>query len=175
MDIKKVGNQIAELRKLKGLTQSELGERLSVSFQAVSKWERGETLPDTAILPDLANVLETTTDFILTGGERMVEYKGKIFVSDIIQGLRCLENMGDLLGNKNIIYRSAVNGINENMNTDIEKAFSDDYVFEAFVAEAIIQNLNMGAYVDITDIKNSLKYDHFKKIILDYCAKKGIK
>ena len=75
MDIKKVGNQIAELRKLKGLTQSELGERLCVSFQAVSKWERGETLPDTAILPDLANVLETTTDFILTGGERMIEYK----------------------------------------------------------------------------------------------------
>ena len=87
MDIKKVGNQIAELRKLKGLTQSELGERLCVSFQAVSKWERGETLPDTAILPDLANVLETTTDFILTGGERMIEYKGKIGISDTIAKL----------------------------------------------------------------------------------------
>ena len=132
MDIKKVGNQIAELRKLKGLTQSELGERLCVSFQAVSKWERGESLPDTAILPDLANVLETTTDFILTGGERMIEYKGKIMVSDMIQGLRCLENMGNLLGNSNIIYRSAINGIDTNMNTEIEKAFTDDYVFEAF-------------------------------------------
>ena len=175
MDIKKVGNQIAELRKLKGLTQSELGERLCVSFQAVSKWERGETLPDTAILPDLANVLETTTDFILTGGERMIEYKGKIMASDMIQGLRCLENMGNLLGNSNIIYRSTINGIDTNMNTEIEKAFTDDYVFEAFVAEAVIQNLNMGAYVDVTDVKNSLKYDHFKKIILDYCAKKGIK
>lgn len=175
MDIKKVGNQIAELRKLKGLTQSELGERLCVSFQAVSKWERGETLPDTAILPDLANVLETTIDFILSGGEQMVEYKGKIVVSDIIQGLKCLESMGALLGNKNFIYRSAINGINSNMNTDIEKAFADDYIFDAFVAEAVIQNLNMGAYVDVTDVKNSLKYDHFKKIILDYCAKKGIK
>ncbi|MBQ7336585.1 MAG: helix-turn-helix transcriptional regulator [Clostridia bacterium] len=175
MDIKKVGNQISELRKIKGLTQSELGERLCISFQAVSKWERGETLPDTAILPDLANVLETTVDFILTGGERMVEYKGKIAISDIIQGLRCLENMRDLLGNKNIIYRSAINGINDKMNTDIEKAFSDDYIFEAFVAEAVIQNLNMGSYVDITDVKNSLKYEHFKKIIIGYCSKKGIK
>ena len=73
MDIEKVGNQIAMLRKKKGLTQNDLGERLGVTFQAVSKWERGETLPDTAILPDLANVLETTVDFILTGGEKMVE------------------------------------------------------------------------------------------------------
>ena len=175
MDIKKVGFQIAELRKLKGLTQSELGERLCISFQAVSKWERGETLPDTAILPDLANILETTVDFILMGGEKMIEYRGKIKISDMIQGLKCLENMRNLLGNKNIIYRSTIDGINDNMNTDIEKAFEDDYMFEAFVAEAVIQNLNMGAYVDITDVKNNLKYDHFKKIILDYCAKKGIK
>lgn len=105
----------------------------------------------------------------------MIEYKGKIMVSDMIQGLRCLEKMGNLLGSSNIIYRSAINGIDTNMNTEIEKAFTDDYVFEAFVAEAVIQNLNMGAYVDVTDVKNSLKYDHFKKNILDYCAKKGIK
>ena len=175
MDMKKVGIQIAELRKMKGLTQSELGERLCVSFQAVSKWERGETLPDTAILPDLASVLETTVDFILMGGERMIEYKGKIAISDMIQGLKCLKDMGDLLGKQNIIYRSAIRGVNENMNTDIEKAFEDDYFFEAFVAESVIQNLNMGAYVDITDVKNNLKYDHFKEIIIDYCAKKGIR
>ena len=198
MDIKKVGNQIAELRKLKGLTQSELGERLCISFQAVSKWENGKNMPDIMLIKQMSkdfnieledmfegeyksaakkknNNLETTTDFILTGGERMIEYKGKIMVSDMIQGLRCLENMGNLLGNSNTIYRSAINGIDTNMNTEIEKAFTDDYVFEAFVAEAVIQNLNMGAYVDVTDVKNSLKYDHFKKIILDYCAKKGIK
>lgn len=42
MNIEKVGEQIAVLRKAKGLTQSELGERIGVSFQAVSKWERGE-------------------------------------------------------------------------------------------------------------------------------------
>ena len=62
MEIKTVGNQIAMLRKQKGLTQNDLGERLGVSFQAVSKWERGETLPDTAILLDMAEVLETTVD-----------------------------------------------------------------------------------------------------------------
>ena len=175
MDIKNVGNQIAELRKLKGLTQCELGERLNISFQSVSKWERGESLPDTAILPSLANVLGTTIDFILLGGERMLEYNGKIIISDIIKGLKCLKEMGVLLGDKSIIYRSAINGINEKMNTDIEKAFSDDYIFEAFVTECVIQNLNMGAYIDVTDAKNSLKHEHFKEIIIEYCQKKGIK
>lgn len=43
MDIEKIGQQICYLRKARGLTQADLGERLGVSFQAVSKWERGET------------------------------------------------------------------------------------------------------------------------------------
>ena len=42
MDMQKVGGQIASLRKSRGLTQNDLGERLGVSFQAVSKWERSE-------------------------------------------------------------------------------------------------------------------------------------
>lgn len=175
MNIEKVGNQIAILRKKKGMSQNDLGERLGVTFQAVSKWERGETLPDTAILPDLANVLETTVDFILTGGEKMVEYRGKINVCDMIDGLKCLENMGVLLGKENIIYLSAIKGINEHMNTDIEEAFVNDYAFEAFVAEAVIHNLNMGAYVDLTDVKNHFKHEHFKKIVVDFCIKHGIK
>ena len=175
MDIVKVGDQISTLRKMKGLTQNDLGERLGVSFQAVSKWERGETLPDTTILPDLANVLGTTVDFILNGGERMIEYRGKTNVADMIRGIKCIEQMGDLLGKENVIYRSAIKGINDNMNTDIEAAFVDDYVFEAFVAEAIIQKLSQGVYVDITDVKNNFKHEHFKRIVTDFCARYGIK
>lgn len=175
MNIEKVGLQISELRKNKGLTQNDLGERLGVSFQAVSKWERGETLPDTAILPDLANVLETTVDYILSGGEKRIEFKGKINVTDMINGIKTLKDMGEYLGKDNLIYRNAIKGINENMNTDIESAFSDDYAFEAFVAEAIIQNLISGAYIDITDVKNNFKHEHFKNIVLNYCDRYGIK
>ena len=84
MDMQKAGSQIATLRKGRRLTQNDLGERLGVSFQAVSKWERGETLPDTALLLDLAEALETTVDFILTGGERAMAYKGKITFRSIV-------------------------------------------------------------------------------------------
>ena len=81
IDMKKVGVQISTLRKNKGLTQSELAERLGISFQAVSKWENGATLPEVSILVDLANVLETSVDHILNGGEKIMNYKGKITVN----------------------------------------------------------------------------------------------
>lgn len=171
----KIGKMIALLRSQKGITQAELGERLGVSFQAVSKWERGETLPDVSLLTDLADVLETTVDFLLRGGETNVAFKGKISVADMIEGINCLKNMGILLGKENIIYRHAIDGINQGMNTDIEAAFQDDFIFEAFVAEAIIQNLKTGYYIDTTDIKRNFKYEHFCKIILDCVKKYGIK
>ena len=175
MDIQTVGSQIAMLRKQKCLTQSELGQRLGVSFQAVSKWERGETLPDTAILLDLAEVLETSVDHILTAGRKVLNYKGKITVAQMAEGIQALKHMGKLLGKDNILYRSAVDGIDTKMNTSIEDAFTDDRVFECFVAEAIIQNLIAGQYIDLTDVKNSFKHETFRDIVLSYCGKYGIK
>lgn len=175
MDIQKVGSQIGLLRRSRGLTQQELGERLGVTFQAVSKWERGETLPDTMILPDLAKVLETTVDFILSGGMPAIAYRGKIRYEDMAEGIRCLEKMGRLLGRENLIFCHAVRGINEGMNTDIEQCFTDDHAFEAFAAEAIIQNVMAGAYIDVTDVKRNFKSEHFRSIVLDFCGKYGIR
>ena len=174
IDNKKVGRQIALLRASKGITQNELGERVGVSFQAVSKWERGETLPDISIMPDLANILGTTIDNILLGGEQHIVFKGKTKVQDIIEGINCLKRMGELLGVHNIIYRYAVEGIDAGMHTEIEAAFSDDYVFEAFVAEAIIQNLKEGLYVDITDINRNFKHEHFRTAVCEYAKRYNI-
>lgn len=175
MDINAVGNQIAFLRRQKGLTQNELGDRLGVTFQAVSKWERGETLPDTAILLDLARVLETTVDNILMGGSQALHYRGRITVAQMAEGIHALKRMGELLGTDNLLYRSAVEGINTKMNTDIEDAFHDERAMECFVAEAIIQNLISGQYIDPTDVQNGFKSTHFRDIVLGYCAKYGIK
>lgn len=175
MDSKMVGAQIARLRKEKGLTQNDLGDRLGVSYQAVSKWERGETLPDTAILLDLANALGTSVDLILTGGSQVLHYKGKFTVAQMQEGILALKQMGALLGKDNLLYRHAVDGINEKMNTNIEDAFTDQRILECFMAEAIIQNLMAGKYVDITDVKNSFRYDQFRDIVLDHCQRHGIK
>ena len=58
----KLGTNIKKFRTEAGLTQEELAARLSISPQAVSKWERGESLPDTAILPEISDVLGVSLD-----------------------------------------------------------------------------------------------------------------
>lgn len=174
MDIKAVGNQIAALRKGKSMTQSELGERLGITFQAVSKWERGETLPDTVLLPDLANILETSVDYILSGGQMRTHYNGKITVSQMEEGLNCLKKMGEHLGKEHILYRHAIEGINSKMNTSIEEAFVDEHIFECFLTEVIIQSLMSGKYIDKTDVQNNIRSPHFKGILLQYCDRYGI-
>ena len=55
-----IGAYIAARRKTVGLTQAELGERLGITAQSVSNWERGETMPDTGLLQDLALILDTS-------------------------------------------------------------------------------------------------------------------
>ena len=59
------GSFVSALRKEKGLTQKELAEQLYISNKAVSKWETGTTLPDTALLMPLAEALGVTVTELL--------------------------------------------------------------------------------------------------------------
>ncbi|MBQ3125800.1 MAG: helix-turn-helix transcriptional regulator [Clostridia bacterium] len=59
-----LGEMIREYRIKKELTQEQLGERIGVSAQAVSKWENNNALPDTALLPALADALDVTLDML---------------------------------------------------------------------------------------------------------------
>lgn len=67
MDNNKIGKFIATLRKEKKLTQQELGDKLFVTDKAVSKWERGLSLPDITVLEKLAIELDVEVSEILCG------------------------------------------------------------------------------------------------------------
>lgn len=67
MDTVKIGKFIAENRKKQNLTQMELAEKLNITDRAVSKWERGLSLPDAAIMLELCKVLEISINELLTG------------------------------------------------------------------------------------------------------------
>lgn len=62
-----VGRRIVELCRRFDMTQSELADRLGVSFQAVSNWERGNSMPDISKLPELAEIFQVSVDELLGG------------------------------------------------------------------------------------------------------------
>lgn len=67
MDNKKIGLFIANLRKEIGLTQKELSDKLFITDRAVSKWERGLSLPDISLLDNLSSILGVSVVEILKG------------------------------------------------------------------------------------------------------------
>lgn len=62
-----IGERITELRKLQNLTQGQLADALHVSRQAVSKWENGQSNPDSQNLIQLTEVLDTDIEYLTTG------------------------------------------------------------------------------------------------------------
>ena len=69
LDKEKFGEFVSKLRKERGMTQKELAEKLFVSDKAVSKWERGQSLPDITMLNPLADALGVTAAELLNCGK----------------------------------------------------------------------------------------------------------
>ena len=67
MDQIKIGKFIAERRRAVGLTQMQLAERFGITDRAVSKWECGRALPDSAIMLELCEILGITVNDLLSG------------------------------------------------------------------------------------------------------------
>ncbi len=67
MNQEQIGKFIAEQRKLKELTQEELAEKLGITKNAVSKWERGLCLMDMSLLKPLSEILGVSVNDILAG------------------------------------------------------------------------------------------------------------
>ena len=59
-------SNIIKLRTGAGLTQAELGEKLNYSDKTISKWERGEAIPDAYVLTQLAEIFGVTVDYLLS-------------------------------------------------------------------------------------------------------------
>lgn len=71
-DMKQIGKKITELRKAHNMTQMELADKLDISFQAVSNWERGNTMPDISKLPELAEIFQISVDELLSGKSPLI-------------------------------------------------------------------------------------------------------
>ena len=84
MDQNKSGKFIARLRKEKNMTQEQLAEKMSVSINAVSKWERGLSFPDVSLYKKLCKELDMNIEELINGEkDKSEEAKEKAIISTI--------------------------------------------------------------------------------------------
>ncbi len=67
MDNQKIGVLLSNLRKENNFTQKQVAEKMQISDKTVSKWERGEGLPDISLLSELADIFSVSVDVLLSG------------------------------------------------------------------------------------------------------------
>lgn len=171
MDNLKIGQYIQHLRKASGMTQKDLAEKLSVSFQAVSKWENGDALPDTGILLDLCDALDTTADKLLNGGTFAVRERKLMRTEEVLRGFECIEEIGRCFGEDCTFYTGMIEGINEKMNIDLLAYLKDPKTREVMYAEVLIQGIMSGRTVDMEEIEELFTNKKMVETIRRYLVK----
>lgn len=85
------GPRLARLRKSKGLTQSQLGDLVGVSYRMIAHYERADAQPPGAVLPDLAHALGVTTDTLL--GVRPLKEKADPRTARLLKRLQRVQEL----------------------------------------------------------------------------------
>lgn len=175
LDTQRIGEYIQLRRKLCGLTQAQLGERLHVTAQSVSNWERGLLLPDTATLPDLAEILDTTVDALLAGGDCPPRYRRRMSVARMQEALRCLQQLREIMGKDHFMYRTMADALDQRMNSCLDMVFVAPGAMDAYVCEALLACIHQGDYVDRDDVRMHIENERAAAAVLKLLDEMGVK
>ena len=78
-----IGRKIQELRKVSGMTQEQLAEKLNISRQTVSKWETSSTLPDLESILKLCRIFHISLDDLLEEEKKLQSKEERITLEDL--------------------------------------------------------------------------------------------
>ena len=106
MDQIKIGTFIAERRKMQGLTQMQLAEKLNITDRAVSKWENGRSLPDSSIMLMLCDILKITVNDLLCGEVVTMDNYNKELEKNLLEMVKRKEE-----GDKRLLRTEILTGI----------------------------------------------------------------
>ena len=171
MNTIEIGKYIKNKRIEMHLTQKDLAEKLSISFQAVSKWETGTTLPDTSILLALSDVLEVTVDQILNAGEFRKRMNKKVNVEEVKKAIKSILKVKEVLGPNNQIYKDMMAGINKDSDVDFEDMLRDPEKREIIIAKCCVQLIIDGYTLSEEDIQQYFQSDMIKEKLTKYVKK----
>ena len=159
MNQENIGKYIKKLRKENNLSQEKLADKLGVTYQAVSKWERGLNLPDMTTLKEISNLFNVNIDDIINGeNPKKIKLNNKIYII-VITVLIFLILIGIIYFSKNNTY--SVN--------DIASTNNNFKVVGTFIKSNNKTNLIINS-VDYKGEKDNTKY---KKLSCDLVEIKG--
>ena len=153
-NMENVGRNIAELRRRCNMTQMELADKMGISFQAVSNWERGNSMPDISKLPELAEVFGVTIDQLLGECSEIVESAVKGDIKTYLENNEVtteeIRKVAPILKPKQMdeIAESAILGRKEKVNLrEIEDLLP--FVGREVVNKLALQMANNGEYEEL--------------------------
>lgn len=135
MDQNKSGKFIAKLRKEKNMTQEQLAEKMGVSINAVSKWERGLSFPDISLYKKLCKELGINIEELINGEkDKSEEAKEKAIISTINETNKVKKNSKKLLIVLSTIFVIIVCGlIYYNKNLKVNLVNDSDYLYDEVI------------------------------------------
>ena len=138
-DMQQVGKTISALRKARNMTQMELADRLNISFQAVSNWERGQTMPDIAKLGELAEIFGVTIDELLGNGKSAKVVEKLIKEEPILSDL----SAEDFLDVAPLVKPSQAEKLWDKVTADI--SMKELVMAAPFIAESVLDSFALRA------------------------------
>lgn len=148
-----IGQNIAELRKKKGLTQEELAEKMCVTAQAVSKWERDASYPDVTALSALAKALGVSVAAIVEGGQSAPELK-EAAPDAIARRVVCITvNVGQ--ADVDMKVQFPVTALKKMMDNGFLKQMIDDEEDYSHISSVLESAVEMGCVGPIVNVNAS--------------------
>ena len=92
-----VAKNITELRRSRGMTQLELAEQLNYSDKAVSKWERGDSLPDVAVLKQISDLFGVSLDYLVSADHKGIGQERTVYSGRELRNRRIITGISVLL------------------------------------------------------------------------------
>ena len=159
-----IGNKIRELRKKKGITQEALASVLSVSPQAVSKWESGLTYPDIEMMPIIAGYFEISMDILFDYDiremkakiQKIIDDARKYFFDDTQKYIEIIKTaLQEYPGNEELLaklldaYEHCLCGLDDDSHLDEMIEISQKIILEStdFIRTCNVKEIQAAAYL----------------------------
>ena len=154
--IQEIGHRINALRKQQNMTQMELADKLNISFQAVSSWERGNTMPDIAKLPELSALFGVGIDELLGSNSPILRAAAENDLENFLQTHKI--DVQELSDAAPVLKPAQVDVLFENIDVETDKQLESLNALAPFLSTTLIDEIVEKHFSEENPMSNLLPF-----------------